>query len=117
MPLAAAREEELAKFKKEFGDLIESQIHRVGHAPYSPLKRFGDYMVDIRDANGKQVEFTGHDSEADALKFAADQRARYGSEYKVSTTLRSEFNFNLDGVNQEMVNRQLINLNKQQMMR
>lgn len=103
--LDTAGEEELAKFKKEFGDLIESQIHRVGHAPYSPLKRFGDYMVDIRDANGKQVEFTGHDSEADALKFAADQRARYGSEYKVSTTLRSEFNFNLDGVNQEMVNK------------
>ena len=103
--LDTAGEGELAKFKKEFGDLIESQIHRVGHAPYSPLKRFGDYMVDIRDANGKQVEFTGHDSEADALKFAADQRARYGSEYKVSTTLRSEFNFNLDGVNHEMVNK------------
>ena len=103
--LDTASEAELAKFKKEFGDLIESQIHKIGHAPYSPLKRFGDYMVDIRDANGKQVEFTGHDSEADALKFAADQRARYGSEYKVSTTLRSEFNFNLDGVNQEMVNK------------
>lgn len=103
--LDTAGEAELAKFKKEFGDLIESQIHKIGHAPYSPLKRFGDYMVDIRDANGKQVEFTGHDSEADALKFAADQRARYGSEYKVSTTLRSEFNFNLDGVNQEMVNK------------
>ena len=103
--LDTAGEAELAKFKKEFGDLIESQIHKIGHAPYSPLKRFGDYMVDIRDANGKQVEFTGHDSEADALKFAADQRARYGSDHKVSTTLRSEFNFNLDGVNQEMVNK------------
>lgn len=103
--LDTAGEEELAKFKKEFGEKIEAMIHRIGHAPYSPLKRFGDYMVDIRDANGKQVEFTGHDSEADALKFAADQRARYGSEYKVSTTLRSEFNFNLDGVNQEMVNK------------
>lgn len=103
--LDVAGEEELAKFKKEFGDLIESQLHKIGHAPYSPLKRFGDYMVDIRDANGKQVEFTGHDSEADALKFAADQRARYGSDHKVSTTLRSEFNFNLDGVNQEMVNK------------
>jgi len=103
--LDTAGEAELAKFKKEFGDLIESQIHKIGHAPYSPLKRFGDYMVDIRDANGKQVEFTGHDSEADALKFAADQRARYGSDHKVSTTLRSEFNFNLDGVNQELVNK------------
>lgn len=103
--LDAAGSEELRAFKKEFGDLIEAQIRKIGHAPYSPLKRFGKYMVDIRDGNNKQVEFTGHDSEAEALKFASDQRARYGSGYSVSATQRSEFNFNLDGVSQELINK------------
>lgn len=103
--LDAAGSEELRAFKKEFGDRIEAQIRKIGHAPYSPLKRFGKYMVDIRDGNKKQVEFTGHDSEAEALKFASDQRARYGSGYSVSATQRSEFNFNLDGVSQELINK------------
>ena len=103
--LDAADSEELREFKKEFGARIEAQIRNIGHAPYSPLKRFGKYMVDIRDGNNKQVEFTGHDSEAEALKFASDQRARYGSGYSVSATQRSEFNFNLDGVSQELINK------------
>jgi hypothetical protein len=103
--LDAAGSEELREFKKEFGARIEAQIRKIGHAPYSPLKRFGKYMVDIRDGNNKQVEFTGHDSEAEALKFASDQRARYGSGYSVSATQRSEFNFNLDGVSQELINK------------
>jgi hypothetical protein len=101
--LDAAGEEELKAFMKEFGDRIDVAINRIGHAPYSPLKRFGNYMVEVRDANGKQIDFTGHDTEREAVKFAADQRARYGSDHKVSATQRSEFHMQIDGLDQGLI--------------
>lgn len=98
-------EAEAHLFQQEFGARIDMAIHRIKHAPYSPLKRFGNYMVEVRDENGKQIEFTGHDSEREAVKFAADQRARYGSTHKVSATQRSEFHLEIDGVDQGLINK------------
>lgn len=103
--LDTASEAELHAFQQEFGARIDTAIHRIKHAPYSPLKRFGNYMVEVRDDKGKQIEFTGHDSEREAVKFAADQRARYGSTHKVSTTQRSEFHLEIDGVDQGLINK------------
>lgn len=103
--LDTASKEELKKFQHEFGNIIDGALHSITTGPYSPLKRYGNFMVDIRTADGKQVEFTGHDTEAEALEFAAQQRARFGSEVKVSTLLRSEFKFSLDGINHAFLDR------------
>ena len=98
-------EEEAHLFQQEFGARIDMAIHRIKHAPYSPLKRFGNFMVQVRDEKNNQIEFTGHDSEREAVKFAADQRARYGSTHTVSTTQRSEFHLEIDGVDQGLINK------------
>lgn len=101
--LSDTKSPEYKQFMHEFGTNIDAQIHRLGHAPYSPLRRFGDYMVAVRDQNGALVDFTGHDSEADARKFAADQRARYGAGYSVSSTMQQEFNWEMDGLKNETI--------------
>lgn len=95
--LESADKATYADFLGEFGDTIDASIKSLTNTPYSPLQRYGDYMVAVRDSKGKLVDFTGHDTEAEAKQFAADQRARYGDTYSVSATMQREFNWEIDG--------------------
>src|SRR3546814_8737197 len=37
-------------------------IKKLNNGPYSPLQRYGDYMVTVRDKGGRVAWFSGHDT-------------------------------------------------------
>jgi hypothetical protein len=91
-----------AEFANAFGNHIGSALSRLKTGPYSPLTRYGDYMVTIRDAAGKVVEFSGHDTKTEAE--IAAKRAREGafgdvSAYGVNITARTDVKWSDVGIN------------------
>ena len=95
------------KFKELYGDRIESAMKKMQTGPYSPLQRYGDYLVTVRDKNGRIEWFSGHDTieEANATRkelLAGDYAD--SSSYSVSQpTLRREQNWELDGISQQTI--------------
>ena len=95
------------KFKELYGDRIESAMKKMRTGPYSPLQRYGDYLVTVRDKNGRVEWFSGHDTieEANATRkelLAGDYAD--SSSYSVSQpTLRREQNWELDGISQQTI--------------
>lgn len=50
------------RFRKEYGDRIDTARKRINDGPYSPLSRYGDYLVTVKSADGKVAHFSGHDT-------------------------------------------------------
>lgn len=50
------------QFRKEYGDRIDTAMKRINDGPYSPLSRYGDYLVTVKSADGKVAHFSGHDT-------------------------------------------------------
>lgn len=93
---------ESAEFEAAFGNHIGSALRKMKTGPYSPLTRYGDYMVTIRDAAGKVVEFSGYDTKTEAEIGA--KRAREGvfgdvNEYGVNITARTAVKWSDVGIN------------------
>ena len=88
----------------------------VKKGPYSPLSRFGEYYVVVREVShsstgevqrGAVVFSSGHDSraEAEAMEAAIHDRGLDTSKYEVTATLRQEFVRQLDGMGQQQYRR------------
>lgn len=76
-------------------------INRIKEGPYSPLSRFGDYYVVVRDKKTGSVVFSsGHDTQAEAEGMEASIRDRGldTDQYTVTATLRQQFVRELDGM-------------------
>ena len=94
------------QFKEAYGDRIESAMSKMRTGPYSPLQRYGNYMVTVRTADGKVDWFSGHDTieEANAQRQQLLAGDYAGDEYTVSMpTLRREQNWELDGISQTTI--------------
>lgn len=61
--------------------------------PYFPLARFGQYLVVVRDAEGKTANVSRAETKAEADALRRDLKARYGLGYTVSSVVKAaEFN-------------------------
>lgn len=94
------------QFKDAYGDRIDSALAKMRSGPYSPLQRYGNYLVTVRSADGKVEWFSGHDT----IEEANNQRQELlagefaGDQYRVSMpTLRREHNWELDGISQSTI--------------
>lgn len=57
---------------KRYKDSLAGIISRSKSGPYSPLQRYGDHLVTVRDAAGDVVFFAGYQSRAEADAAAAE---------------------------------------------
>lgn len=70
------------RYKKQ----IDAIIGRIKQGPYSPLMRFGDYVVTVRDETGNVVHFSAHESVAER-DAAAAEIGEQPDGYVVSTSM------------------------------
>lgn len=70
------------RYKKQ----IDAIIGRIKQGPYSPLMRFGDYVVTVRDEAGNVVHFSAHESVAER-DAAAAEIGEQPDGYVVSTSM------------------------------
>jgi len=106
-PMAPAEFFKTKEFKDAYGDRIESAMSKMRTGPYSPLQRYGNYLVTVRTADGKVEWFSGHDTieEANAQRQQLLAGDYAGDGFTVSMpTLRREHNWELDGINQATIN-------------
>ena len=92
-------------FRNAFGNTIDSALNKMRSGPYSPLQRYGDYFVTVRDKDGKIAWFSGHDTIEQAAKVEQELRTGEfsGPDYRIARTLRNEHNWALDGINQNVI--------------
>lgn len=108
-----ARSSNLEQGTQAFTDRLNKQIRNEIQAlktgPYSPLRRFGDHVVTVRDEKGDVVDFRGFDREDEAEAYRADVHSRLVSENKndwsVSRDKKEAFQSNVDGVNHAEIQR------------
>lgn len=94
------------EFKQAYGNRIDSALQRLKTGPYSPLQRYGDYLVTVRDAEGKIAWFSGHDTKAEAEATAAQlgqSDFKASDSFRIGLSARTEFDWRLDGISQEVI--------------
>lgn len=96
------------EFRKAIGDAIDTQLAMVASGPYSPLSRYGDFVLIVRDAENKVVWQSGHDSSADRANMEADLFRTGGSfdasGHKVTHTVMKEAaNWGVDGIDHGVI--------------
>lgn len=93
------------EFRREYGDRIDSALKRMSDGPYSPLTRYGDYLVTVRDTSGKVVWFSGHETIEEANNTRKELMAAEfaGAEFRPVVTLRREMNWELEGISQQTI--------------
>lgn len=93
------------EFWREYGQTIDAAMRKINAGPYSPLQRYGDYLVTVRDSAGKVAWFSGHDTIEEAASVEKDLKAGEfaGPDYRVARTRRQEYNYALDGINQQTI--------------
>lgn len=94
------------EFKQAYGNRIDSALQRLKTGPYSPLQRYGDYLVTVRDAEGKIAWFSGHDTKAEAEATAAQLAGsdfKASDNFRIGLSARTEFDWRLDGISQEVI--------------
>lgn len=101
----AGKPQSSREFRAQLKSRIDSALTKMSQGPYSPLQRYGDYLVTVRAADGKIAWFSGHDTLEQASKMANDLRNGEfaGDGYRVASTLRQEHNFQLDGISQSTI--------------
>lgn len=92
-------------FKRAFGNTIDSALNKMRNGPYSPLQRYGEYFVTVRDKDGKIAWFSGHDTIEQAAQVEQELRTGEfsGPDYRIARTLRNDHNWALDGINQNVI--------------
>src|ERR1700712_3524131 len=92
------------EFARAFGNNINSALGKIKNGAYSPLQRYGDYLVSVRGADGSLLSFEGFDTkalaDARAKQLAADpQNARNA----VNQPLRTSHDWQRDGINPQTI--------------
>lgn len=92
-------------FKKAMNERIESSLAKMRQGPYSPLRRYGDYVVTVRTADGKVVHYSAYDTveQATAKEHALRTGKYAGDGYRVARSLFSEQDRTLDGISQNTI--------------
>ncbi|MBP8277142.1 MAG: PLxRFG domain-containing protein [Propionivibrio sp.] len=96
------------EYRQNYGNMIDAAMGRLSTGPYSPLQRYGDYLITVKDQNGKVAWFSGHDTIEEANKVRLELQAGQfaGADYNVSMpTLRREQNWELDGISHSTIQR------------
>lgn len=94
------------EFKQAYGNTIDAAMQRLSSGPYSPLQRYGDYLVTVRDAEGRIAWFSGHDTKAEAEATAAQLAQsdfRASDNFRIGLSARTEFDWRLDGISQAVI--------------
>lgn len=75
---------------------------KMAEGPYSPLQRNGDYLVEARDADGKVLHFSAHDSRREALAAQAALRADLEAQGVTGATVgvdeKGQYQWRIDNV-------------------
>lgn len=96
------------EYRQNYGNMIDAAMGRLSTGPYSPLQRYGDYLITVKDQNGKVAWFSGHDTieEANKVRLELQTGQFAGADYNVSMpTLRREQNWELDGISHSTIQR------------
>lgn len=90
------------EFMNSLNDNINTAMGRMQQGPYSPLTRFGDHFVTVRDKeSNKVVWFSGHDTVTAADVTRQQLRDQFPSDrFSLVRSHRVDQQFRLDGVNQ-----------------
>jgi hypothetical protein len=89
------------RWKGKMNKKISIAIGRIQEGPYSPLQRFGDFYVVVRDKNDKVVFSSGHDTEAQARDMEASMGRTLEEGYSVSTSVRTDYINQFDSMSQQ----------------
>jgi hypothetical protein len=94
-------------FRDEMKRNVDSALTKMMQGPYSPLKRYGDYMITVKSADGSRtVDFQGFDTIEEQKRAEVEMRREYPKEqYRVIPTLRREFDLQLDGISQDTISK------------
>lgn len=81
---------------------ISTAMNRIKEGPYSPLQRFGDHYVVVRDPDGNVVFSSGHDSIADADAMVASMKQQgLGEGYTIAAAERTSAMEAMGGLSQQ----------------
>ena len=87
---------------KQWGQKMDKKIAiaigRIKEGPYSPLQRFGDFYVVVKDKDGKVVFSSGHDSEAQARDMENSMSRDLEDGYSIATSVRTDYIAEFDGI-------------------
>lgn len=84
-----------------YKDAIGRVMGKVQQGPYSPLQRYGEYVMTVRDKDGDVVHFSAYDTKRDADAAAADileARAAAGDKVNVNVSAAKDAEFDSTGV-------------------
>lgn len=98
------------KDKDNLASMLAVAMHRISNGPYSPLQRYGNYLVTARNKDGSLAWFSGYDTKAEADSAAKALNANLPDGQTVTSSLRGNFNYNLDGINQKTIDTLLSSL-------
>ena len=86
-----------ARYKHAIGRVMG----KVQQGPYSPLQRYGEYVMTVRDKDGDVVHFSAYDTKRDADAAAADileARIAAGEKVNVNVSAAKDAEFDSTGV-------------------
>ena len=78
---------------KRYKQQMATMMGKMKQGPYSPLQRFGDYFVVVRNDKGETVHLSAYDNRADqeaAAKEIAEARKKPNENVVVSTTMTND---------------------------
>ncbi len=84
-----------------YKDAIGRVMGKVQQGPYSPLQRYGEYVMTVRDKDGDVVHFSAYDTKRDADAAAADileARTAAGEKVNVNVSAAKDAEFDSTGV-------------------
>jgi len=92
-------------FKQAFGNMIDTALAKMRQGPYSPLQRYGDYMLTVRDKAGQVAYFHGFDTieERNLAERDLRQGEFAGTDYVIAPTKRMETTWSQMGLNQQAI--------------
>lgn len=96
-----------ADFKTAFGNMIDTALAKMRQGPYSPLQRYGDYLLTVRDKDGKIAFFDGYDTIEQRNLAERDLRQGQfaGTDYVIAPTKRMESSWGQMGLDQQAIDR------------
>lgn len=102
-------EADMPQFRELVGNRIDNALKQLKAGPYSPLSRYGDYFVTVRDGKGKTVWFSAYDSEAEAKaaenNLFSSLTPEQQTQYSLAVSLREEFQRAVDGIDHRLISR------------
>lgn len=93
------------KYLLQIGSDVRTAMQRMKAGPYSPLSRFGDHFVTVRDNTGDVVRFEAYDTPAQADVARARARKEFTADkgFKITRSQRKENEWSIDGLKDDVV--------------